>query len=340
MSPCLRFFAVLSLEIGRVYLDVCSSSLLLEISSYPPNLRSKFTFVKVLYFVVRYLALILHWFVNSPYKLANLTSPSSITLVFFGNINAKGMNSCSEIMRLISIVGTITIACSNILLIQRGTAFNVLWEIEIILRQAIILVYAFYGRSKPLLWSLLSLFVLSEASIVAITVIGVPRYRTTKVEGLPSLFGHCVIERYSEILSFIWWVVQNGKGKNLLTASTPKGSLSLRSKLFPSSALLEGSPSWSTRHGKRVCRILSYTQFSWGMEYGYFSSYFVSSFQISFLYHLWERLLSVCFLFSGIYMHSLSVTGLCFALWVLMRWFKYSIYWRNADGRLLLLVFV
>lgn len=203
---------------------------------------SNFTFVKVLYFVVRYLGLIFH---------------CAITLVFFGNIHAKG-NSCFEITRFISIAGTITIGCSNILLIQR--------------------VYAFYGRSRSLLWSLLTLFVICEASVVAVLIVGVPRYRTETLEGFPPPFGHCTIENYSAILSLVWFL-----------------ELMFQVVAF---VCIVG----------RFAR-LQYMAWKTGVPNSQLYTVFLRD-------GIWVFfILFLCFLFSGIYMHSTKTAGLCFALW-------------------------
>lgn len=65
------------------------------------------------------------------------------------------------------------------------------------------LVYAFYERSKPLLWLLSIIFVLIESSVVVIMTLGVPKYQVVQLEVFPPPFGHCLVTKVPGILSFV-----------------------------------------------------------------------------------------------------------------------------------------
>lgn len=70
-----------------------------------------------------------------------------------------------------------------------------------------LLVYAFYGRSRPLLWFLSFCFILNEVAVVIIQAMAIPKYKiipNSLPPPLPRLFGSCIFERHSGITAFVW----------------------------------------------------------------------------------------------------------------------------------------
>lgn len=105
-----------------------------------------------------------------------------MTLAFVGNHKRFGF--CTNIMWSVLFSGTVIVTCSNILLIQR--------------------VSAFCGRSKLLLWFLSLTFILGESSAIVVLALDISKYHVVDLKSnLPSSFGNCVIEHYSGILSLI-----------------------------------------------------------------------------------------------------------------------------------------
>lgn len=130
---------------------------------------SNLTFAKGLYFVVRYLALLLF---------------CGATLSFFGHL---GADPCTEFIKFLVINGITITACSKILLVQR--------------------VYAFYGCSKCILWIFYSGFVLSESLVIVVTILELQDFRAEKdilPSPIPELFGYCFKE-FPSISSFGWF---------------------------------------------------------------------------------------------------------------------------------------
>lgn len=131
----------------------------------------QFTVAKILYLTVRYLVLMIF---------------CALVLAFFGNYKQfDGL--CPAIPWIICVGGSFTIACSNVLLVHR--------------------VYAFYGRSRRILWFLFLLFISTEAAAIIVLVLSVTGFLVLPSQGdvLPPSSSACAIQQYPEKLSFVFF---------------------------------------------------------------------------------------------------------------------------------------
>lgn len=132
-------------------------------------------------------------------------------LVFYTNVLGlikPSPSQCTAWLRFEAAGGQILFFCIEIVLILRGTLSFLFLFIYSFLNRSYFTVYAFYGRSKPLLFCILALFALETASRITILAITIP-----EILILPSPLpqnlhaGACLVVKDPKLFSSYWYVL-------------------------------------------------------------------------------------------------------------------------------------